>query len=230
MITYEELLQKLFPLADEKYRAFHKKLLKDDAIRVIGIRTPQLRKIAKEYRGEIDRFLTFPDEYYEVTWLKCAVASLLPYTQFVAVVDHLVGLLDNWATCDMFAPACINKHRDLFRTCILRYLEDDRVFVRRFALTTLLHFYVIEEELPFVLSCLRNVNTDEYYVSMAAAWLCAEVLVKFYDEGKAFLMENSLSKETLSRAVRKACESLRLTDAQKNELRALIGRNCHKKL
>lgn len=230
MITYEELLQKLFPLADEKYRAFHKKLLKDDAIRVIGIRTPQLRKIAKEYRGEIDCFLTFPDEYYEVTWLKCAVASLLPYTQFVAVVDHLVGLLDNWATCDMFAPACINKHRDLFRTCILRYLEDDRVFVRRFALTTLLHFYVIEEELPFVLSCLRSVNTDEYYVSMAAAWLCAEVLVKFYDEGKAFLMENSLSKETLSRAVRKACESFRLTDVQKNELRALIGRNCHKKL
>ena len=48
MITYEELLQELFSHADEGYRAFHKKLLKDDTIAVIGVRIPVLRAIAKK--------------------------------------------------------------------------------------------------------------------------------------------------------------------------------------
>ena len=61
MIPYEEVLERLFSLSDESFRAFHKKLLKDDSIRVIGVRTPALRKLAKEYRGELDALLSFPD-------------------------------------------------------------------------------------------------------------------------------------------------------------------------
>lgn len=221
MITYEELLQQLRALSDEAYRAFHTKLIKDDGIRVIGVRTPQLRRLARAHKGEIDAFLAFPDEFYEVTWLKCAIACFLPYGEFCSVVDRLVGLLDNWATCDMFAPACIGRHRDLFGPCILRYLADERVFVRRFALTTLLHFYVTEEWLPFVFSCLEQADTREYYVSMAAAWLTAEVLVKFYEAGRAFLARGLLSRETHNRAIRKACESFRLDGAQKAQLRAM---------
>ena len=56
---------------------------------------------------------------------------------------------------------------------------------------------------------------EQYYVSMAAAWLVAEVLVKFYDEGVRFLEEGSLDCATRRRAVRKACESFRLSAEQK---------------
>ena len=84
-----------------------------------------------------------------------------------------------------------------------------------------MHFYVTQEELPFVLSCLSQVDTKEYYVSMAAAWLTAEVLVKFYGEGRAFLAQGSLQRETHNRAIRKACESFRLSDAQKAQLREM---------
>ena len=198
---------------------FHKKLLKDDRIRVIGVRTPDLRRLAKACKGDFDTLLTFPDEYYEVTWLKCAAACFLPYGEFCSVVDRLVGLLDNWATCDMFAPACIARHRDLFRTCILRYLGGRAGVCAPLCAHNAAAFYVTEEELPFVFRCLGQVNTEEYYVSMAAAWLMAEVLVKYYGEAKAFLEGNRLSRETHNRAVRKACESFRLSDAQKAELR-----------
>ena len=221
MTTYEELLAELNALADEKYRIFQAKLLKNDAIRVIGVRMPALRRLARKYRGEIDGLLAFPDEYYEVTMLKCAVACFLSYTELAAVLDRLVGLLDNWATCDMFAPACIARHRDLFRPKLLGYLADDRVFVRRFALTTLLHFYVTEEWLPFVGECLEKADTQEYYVSMAAAWLTAEVLVKFYDTGVTLLKNGVLSRKTHNRAIRKACESYRLSAEQKAALRAM---------
>ena len=90
MITYEELLQELFSHADEGYRAFHKKLLKDDTIAVIGVRIPVLRAIAKKYKGELQSLLAFPDEWYEVKFLKCAVASFLPYHELCAQIEGLV--------------------------------------------------------------------------------------------------------------------------------------------
>lgn len=221
MLTYDEMLASLRAHEDEAYRAFHRKLLKDDRVNVIGVRMPMLRKLAKQWKGEWESVRTFPDEYYEVTFLKCSIAAQLPFESLLAVLDETVALLDNWATCDGFAPACIAKHRAAFAPYIERYLADGRVFVRRFALTTLLHFYVDEEGLPFVLDCLRKVNAGEYYVSMAAAWLAAEVLVKFPEAGTALLAENALDAATHNRAIRKACESFRVSEERKTALRAL---------
>ena len=227
MLTYEEALAALKAKADERYRAFHKKLLKDECVNVIGVRVPVLRALAKRWKGEWERVLAFPDEYYEITFLKCAVASFLPFGALLGVVDGLVGLLDNWATCDCFAPSCIAANRTAFRPYLEKYLADERVFARRFALTTLLHFYLDEAWLPFVLCCLERVDTAEYYVSMAAAWLTAEVLVKFPAAGEGLLRGGALDAATHNRAVRKACESLRVGKERKEALRALI---CHKKL
>ena len=228
MLTYEAALAALKEHQDEGYRAFHRKLLKDDSIDVIGVRMPVLRALAKRWKGEWECVRAFPDEYYEVTFLKCAVAAQLPYEQLVSVLDGLVGLLDNWATCDGFAPACIAKRRAEFVPYIEKYLADGRVFVRRFALTTLLHFYVDGEGLPFVLECLKKVRAEEYYVSMAAAWLAAEVLVKFPSAGEKLLTERALDPVTHDRAIRKACESFRVTPQRKEVLRALRC-GCHKK-
>ena len=63
MITYEELLQQLRALSDEAYRAFHTKLLKDDGIRVIGVRTPPLRRLARAHKRALAAFLAIPAEF-----------------------------------------------------------------------------------------------------------------------------------------------------------------------
>ena len=67
-MLYHEFLEELKGFADEGYKAFHKKLLKNDAVNVIGVRIPQLRVLAKKYKSEVETLLTFPDEYYEVTF------------------------------------------------------------------------------------------------------------------------------------------------------------------
>ena len=54
------LQKQLFELQDLKYRDFHSKLLPGiDKEKIIGIRTPQLRKFAKEFAKtkEADLFL-----------------------------------------------------------------------------------------------------------------------------------------------------------------------------
>ena len=221
MITYETLLAELNARSDESYRAFHKKLLKNESINVIGVRTPALRALAKEHKDDWRELISFPDTYYEVTFLKCAVAGKLPFETFCTVVDGLVPLLDNWATCDTFTAPCIAKHREEFLPYIERYLADGREFVHRFGLTTLLHDYVEERYLPLIFESVRACDGTQYYVSMAAAWLMAEVLVKHYDAGVRVLQEGSLVREIHNKAIQKARESYRLDAAQKAYLNTL---------
>ena len=226
MISYQEFLDELKSLSDETYRDLHKRLLKNDNINVLGARIPNLRKLAKKYKSEIETLLTYPDDYYEVTFVKLTAVSLLKYEDFIDYIDRCVLLIDNWATCDCFTPKCISKHKEDFLPFIFTYLSEDKEFYQRFALTTLLHYYVEEKYLGTIMDTVQEVDTQKYYyVHMAAAWLIAEITVKFYDEAIKFLKANLsgdfLDKKTHNKAIQKACESFRLSNEQKIFLKGL---------
>ncbi len=221
MITYREFLAELSEYADAGYRDFHKKLLKNDSLNVLGVRIPQMRKIAKKYVGEIDNILTFPDEYYDVTFIKLAAVSYLKWEKFICYVDDCVKLIDNWATCDCFTPKCIKRHREEFLPYIERYLKVDSEFYQRFALTTLLHYYCGAEYADYIFDSIKRADTDYYYVHMAAAWLVAEMLVKDYQNTVNFLLQTPPDKKTHNKAIQKACESYRLSAEQKTYLKQI---------
>lgn len=218
---YDELLCELKNNAEPEYAAFHKRLLKNDKINVLGVRVPTLRKLAKKYKNQIDTLLCCTDDYYEVTFIKLQAVALLPWDGFINYVDKCVPLIDNWATCDCFAPKCIATHKDEFLPYIFSYTDSDKEFTQRFALTTLLHYYVEDKYLQLIFETVRKSNCELYYVHMAAAWLIAEVLVKFYDGGVEFLNSGALDTKTHNKAIQKACESYRLTKEQKDFLRGL---------
>lgn len=220
-MPYQELLDELESYADVNYATFHKRLLKKDDINLIGVRTPLLRKIAKKYMGNVDELLTFPDDYYEVTFIKLTAVSFLEYGEFIKYADDCVQLIDNWATCDCFAPKCIAKYRQDFLLFIYKYAEAEGEFYQRFALTTLLHFYAEEQYAEIIFSLVEKCNRELYYVHMAAAWLIAEALVKFYGIAKDFLLKNSLERKTHNKAIQKAVESFRLTEEQKIFLKGI---------
>lgn len=221
MTPYSEFLAEIKSYADEEYRNFHKKLLKNDKITVIGVRVPILKKIAKKHFCEFENIMTFPDEFYEVTFIKLSAASLLDYDDFIKVSDKCVGLIDNWATCDCFVPRCIKNHRDDYLPWIVKYAESGEEFKQRYALTTLLHFYIDEDYLETAFDIAQKCDTAKYYVHMAAAWLIAEGIVKYFSKTTQFLLENTLDKKTHNKAIQKACESFRLSDGEKNFLKGI---------
>lgn len=221
MALYEELVSKLKTLSDSDYAAFHSKLLNNPKINVIGVRTPLLRELAKEYKDSFNELLTLPDEYYEVTFLKLIVASLLPFEEFIKVVDRCVELIDNWACCDCFKAVCISKHRQEFLPFVKAYIGVNREFYQRYGLVTLLHFYVEEDYLNLIFESVESADTSLYYVHMAVAWLVAEVLIKHFDKGREYLKLQRLDRATHNKAIAKACESYRLTKEQKTELKGL---------
>ena len=217
---YEELLKELKANAESDYATFHKRLLKNDNINVLGVRVPTLRKIAKKYSARIDELLTVPDNYYEITFIKLQAAAHLPWEEFIKYVEKCVSLIDNWATCDCFSAKCIAKHREEFLPFVYKFLRGGE-FAQRYALTVLLSFYMDERYLGLIFTSVLDTDTQLYYVHMAAAWLIAEVLVKFYDKGVEFLNDGVMDKRTHNKAIQKACESYRLTREQKDFLRGL---------
>lgn len=224
MDFYDGLLGELFALADETYANFHSRLLNNADIKVIGVKTPLLRSLAKKYKGDIKKLFALPDDYYEVTFLKLTVLSSLPYDEFIAYADDGVKLINNWASCDCFKAKCISKHKSDFVPFVKAYLGVNKEFYQRYALVTLLHFYVEEEYLDFIFDCMEKANTDYYYVHTAVAWLLAEVVVKYYDRGVDYLKRNLLDVRTHDKAIANSCESLRLTLEQKKELKGLKRR------
>lgn len=219
-MTYLEFLDILRPYAEEKFADFQRKLIFTDR-KILGVRTPTMRKIAKEYGKDFKTIFDFPNEYYEVVFIKLAMVSALPYEQFVRCVKQCVALMDCWALCDSFKVKCIKKHKAEF----LRELEE--IFLcggeydERYPLVVILSEYMEKEDLYIAENYLIRADTSRYYVSMAAAWLLSEILIKHYDSGKGILVRRLMDNKTHNRAIQKAIDSYRLTKIQKDELRSL---------
>ncbi len=219
-MDYKQLIQELKDNANQKYKIFHSILLKN-SVSVLGVNVPKLREISKNFIS-IYEVLDFPDDYYEVTFIKMLVVSREDYHTLVDVLPELLPLIDNWATCDCFAPKVISKNRQDFLCQIKEYIKIDKEFYQRFCLVMLLKFYVKEEcYLEEIYNIIVQSNTSYYYVHMAVAWLIAEMLIFHYDNAVNFLLQNDLDKKTHNKAIQKAIESFRLTQEQKKFLRGI---------
>ena len=227
MITYEQLLGEILSQSEEKFAEFQRRIINNGKLAVAGVRTPALRKLAKKYKGRYDEMRAFPNEYYEVVFLKLSVAAQLPFERFTAVCDECVAAITDWALCDTFTPKCIGERREDFIPFIKKYLAagdgfyNGGEFVRRFALTTLLSFYVEEEYLPLIFDCITACNPEDYYVLMGAAWLLAEVLIKHYEQGLAYLNSTMCDINVKNKTISKVCDSFRVSKERKNELKAM---------
>lgn len=219
-MTYSEFYNELLSYAEEDYAAFQRKLISTER-KILGVRTPILRQLAKKYASEIDTLFSFSDNCYETVFIRLTVASMLPYEKFLQYLERCVSEMDNWGLCDSFKAKYLKKHRDDFLPELEKLFSDGGEFYQRYVLVVLLSEYVEEKYLPLIESYLKRADTKPYYVHMAAAWLTAEILVKFYDRGVDILKKEFLERKTHNKAIQKAIESYRLTQEQKEFLRSL---------
>ena len=219
-MEYSQLLEELNAHKEEAFALFQRKLIPTKQ-KILGVRTPIMRSIAKKYAGEPKRLFSFPDEFYEVTFIKLTVISSLPYADFALFVEKCVELMDNWATCDCFKAKCIKKHREEFLPILERIFEKGGEYSERYPLVVLLNEYIEEAYMPVIRSFLSRANTKYYYVHMAASWLTAEVLIKRYEDGLDILNGGVLDNKTHDKTIQKAIESYRLSKERKEFLRSL---------
>ena len=219
--------QGLFAHQDPSYRDFQSKLMPTvDKNRVIGVRTPALRKFAKELakdREEAEAFMdSLPHTYYEEDNVHGElIRSIRDYEACVAALDRFLPYVDNWATCDMMSPKVFRKHRQELLGPIGRWLASDHIYTVRFAIKMLMDHYLEEDFAPEYLEWVAAVESEEYYLRMMQTWYFATALAKQYEAVVPYLVEHRLELWTHNKTIQKAVESYRITPEQKEFLRTL---------
>lgn len=223
------IVKRLMELQDLKYRDFHSKLMPGiDKELVIGVRTPQLRKLAKDLvREDKDTALEFmcrlPHKYYEENNLHGIFIGLLAKSpaEAIEMIDMLLPYVDNWATCDLLPPKIFKKDLPLVRKSIMPWLESDQVYRVRFAIVTMLGYFLEEEFRREDLEILAKIKSEEYYINMAVAWYYSYALIKQYDETIKLFEAKTLDKWIQNKSIQKAVESYRISPERKEYLKTL---------
>ena len=221
-----DLQRELFNLADEEYRAFHSKLMPTvPKERVIGVRTPALRKFADDFmkKEESADFLgALPHYYYEENNLHAfLLEKIMDYDKLIKELNAFLPFVDNWATCDMMKPAALKKNRERLLSDIEKWLNSDDTYAVRFGINCLMTYYLDDMFEERFLERVAAIKTEEYYIKMMIAWYFATALFKQYYAALKILLEGRLDKWTHNKAIQKARESNRTDKAQKDYLKTL---------
>ena len=218
--------QDLFAMQDLKYRDFHAKLMPTvEKESVIGVRVPVLRTYAKKFgkTEEAKQFLKIlPHQYYEENNLHMMlVAQIKDYESCLAEVERFLPYVDNWATCDLPAPKCFEKHKKELIAVIRKWISSEKTYVVRYGIGLLLRLYLDADFDPAYLELVTAVQSEEYYVNMMIAWYLATALAKQWEETIPYLEERRLSEWVHRKTIQKAVESYRITKEKKEYLRSL---------
>ena len=221
-----ELQLKLFALQDLKYKEFHSRLMptiNPDVI--IGVRTPALRKFAKEVRKQpyCEEFLReLPHQYYEENNLHgFLIEAGRDYEQTIKQIDAFLPYVDNWATCDLINPKILGKHLPQLLEKIQQWIASEQTYTIRFGIEMLMRYYLDDAFQPEYLSMVSKVLSQEYYVNMMIAWYFATALAKQYEAAIPYLQEEKMDQWVHNKTIQKAVESYRITEEQKIYLKQL---------
>lgn len=228
----EQIRGQLLQLADRKYQKFATALIPNiDKDTVLGVRLPELRKIAKallkdNWRAYLQENLRcLENEYFEeimiqgmlIGYLKTDIEEILQY------IADFVPKINNWSVCDSF---CIglkftNKNKGRVWSFLQKYLTSTQEYELRFGVVMLLNFFIDEEHIDEVLRLLNRIEHEGYYVKMAVAWALSICFIKLPEQTMVLLSDNSLDDFTYNKALQKMAESYRIDQNTKIRLREM---------
>lgn len=221
-----ELQTRLFAMQDEKYRDFNAGLVPNrDKSAFIGVRTPELRALARSLRGtaEAEEFMhTLPHEYFEENQLHAfLIEQIKDFDACLAALNAFLPYVDNWATCDQLNPKALGRDKARLLENIRIWLNSGEIYTVRYAIGQLMRRFLDEDYLPEYSDMVAAVESEEYYVRMMAAWYFATALAKQYDAVLTYFTHHRLPTWTHNKSIQKAVESYRVSDEHKARLRAL---------
>ena len=225
----ENIRKKLFEMQDKTYQEFHKGLC-PNVEDIIGIRIPDLRKIAKQIAKENPReyLEKIPKEYYEEKMLQGFVIGYMKASleEKLRYLDKFVPAIDNWAICDCCTSTYkfTNQYQKEVWEYLKKYLNSNKEFELRFAIIMLMDYYLTEEYIDEVLKIYDNIHHDGYYVKMGVAWALSVCYVKFPERTMKFLKNNNLDDFTYNKALQKMIESYRVDEKTKQLFRKMKRR------
>ena len=225
-MTIEEIRSELFRLQDTTYRDFQGKLLPTvEPACIIGVRTPELRKLAKRLAGDdvcSDFLRAVPHLYFDENQLHAfLISEIKDFGTCLEAVERFLPYIDNWATCDQLSPNVFKRRHSELLEAVRRWVRSTGVYTVRFGIGMLMQHFLDEDFDLSYPEMVAEIRSDEYYINMMIAWYFATALAKQYDAVIPFLEQRRLDDWTHNKAIQKALESRRLPAERKDYLRGL---------
>lgn len=222
MSVYEMLLE----AKDDKYRDFQAKLVPNiSPDTIIGVRTPDMRKIAKEvFNSDLkDGFLAeLPHRYYEENLVHFFVVALIKdFDECIEAVETFLPYIDCWPVSDQATPKSFKKQHERLLPYIRKWIASEHVYTARFGIRMLMNEYLGDDFREEYLSLVASKQGEDYYLKMMVAWYFATALAKRYDESVRYIEEKKLDEWVHKKAIQKALESYRVTEEHKAYLKSL---------
>ena len=223
----DNIISRLTLLREESYQKFQSSLIPTvDPSAILGVRTPELKKIAKELYGtEIGKaFLNeLPHSCFEENQIHgFMISEIKNFEECLIQTERFLPYIDNWATCDQTAPKVFSKHKQELLPSIDRWLDSNHTYTVRFAIGMLMRHYLDADYQTEYTDRVCAVGSDDYYIRMEQAWYMATALAKQWDSVIPYLEKRILPKWTHNKTIRKAKESYRITTEQKDYLSGLV--------
>ena len=224
----ESIQSKLLSMQDTAYRDFNAKLIPTvDPKLMIGIRTPLLRKFAKDlFKTEPKQAAAFmqtlPHRYFEENNLHAfLIENIKDFDTAITETERFLPFIDNWATCDSFSPSIFKKYPDAVYQKILTWIQSAHTYTVRYAINLLLSNYLDDRFKPAMLELVSAIKSDEYYINMMIAWYFSFALIKQYNAALPYIKKQTLDPFTHNKTIQKAIESRRIPAEIKDYLRTL---------
>ncbi|MCR5664483.1 MAG: DNA alkylation repair protein [Oscillospiraceae bacterium] len=220
------LYNRLAEEKDDAYRTFQEKLVPNiPPETIVGVRTPVLRKIAKELFESADRdaFLAeLPHRYYEENLIHFFMLAMIrDFDACVKAVEAFLPYVDCWPVSDQATPKAFRKNREKLLPYLEKWIASEHVYTARFGLRMLMNEYLDADFKEEVLELAASKTGEDYYLKMMVAWFFATALAKRYEETIPYFENRRLDERTHRKAIQKAVESYRVTDERKEYLKSL---------
>ena len=222
------IIKQLQSLQDLKYRDFQAKLIPTiDQSTIIGVRMPDLRKLAKKIdENEAKKFMKdLPHAYYEENMLhSILISNMKNYEECIKYLEEFLSFVDNWAVSDCISPNIFKKNTDHLIAKIKLWAQSSHTYTVRVAICLLMKYFLDDEFKVEYLKIATRIKSEEYYVNMMIAWFFATALAKHWDDVVFVLEDNLLDDWIHNKTIQKARESFRITPEQKQYLKSLKKR------
>ena len=227
MIDREELLVELESLSEEKFRIFNEKIVHTSNYKIIGVRMPDLKAIAKKHRADYKEIFEMPYDSFEEIIIKGAALGFadVPLSEKAPYVIRYAGMIDNWAECDCFC-SCIKvkkSEEDALRLLSDRLMKRKEEFVSRVGIVLMFSKFTDEPTVKKALDIYDALPYGAYYRDMAVAWGLSVYFVKSPELITGYLEHSPISIKVKLMAAQKIRDSRRVSDDYKKRITCIVN-------
>ena len=193
-----------------------------------GVSVPDLRQLARKIARQ-DYMILQNETLLETFELRLLHAFVLGYARDTLpnLLQHFaqfIPYVNDWAICDSLCQnfTIARIYPQQVWDFLIPYSRAQQEFEIRIVAIMLLSHYLNDEYLDLVLRVLDSLKAEKYYAQMGVAWALATICAKYPAQCLLYLQSpNNLNHTTFRMAVRKICESFRVSEIIKQKVKNL---------